>query len=60
MLVSYRPLKELVGLDLERKRFTFSELVANRDLGAIAQQAHQKELNELSHEALPHRQRQSL
>lgn len=46
VLVSYRPLKEEVGLDVERKRFTFQELMANGDLGAIARQAHQKELND--------------
>ncbi len=43
VLVSYRPLKEAVGLDLERKHFTFQELMTNGDLGAIVRQAHQKE-----------------
>ena len=46
VLVSYRPLKEATGLDIEQKHFTFQELVANQKLGAIAQQAHQKELEE--------------
>lgn len=46
VLVSYRPLKEAVGLDPERKQFTFQELMANRDLGALVKQAHQQELND--------------
>ncbi|MEM9219533.1 MAG: cytochrome c biogenesis protein CcsA [Cyanobacteria bacterium P01_F01_bin.150] len=46
VLFSYRPLKEAVGVELDRKRFTFQELVTNGNLGAIAQQAHQKELDE--------------
>ncbi|MEO1094148.1 MAG: cytochrome c biogenesis protein CcsA [Cyanobacteria bacterium J06638_28] len=46
VLVSYRPLKEASGLELERKHFTFQELMTNRDLSAIVRQAHQKELNE--------------
>jgi len=46
VLVSYRPLKELAGLDLERKHFSFQELMSNRSLAAIVQQAHQQELNE--------------
>ena len=46
ILVSYRPLKEAVGLDIEQKHFTFQELVTNKALGAIAQQAHRKELDE--------------
>jgi hypothetical protein len=32
VLVSYRPLKEAVGLDLDRKQFTFQELTTNGDL----------------------------
>ncbi|MGF1512852.1 MAG: cytochrome c biogenesis protein [Elainellaceae cyanobacterium] len=43
VLVSYRPLKEAANLDLERKQFTFQELMANRGLGAIVGQAHQKD-----------------
>lgn len=43
ILVSYRPLKQAVGLDLERKHFSFQELVANGDLGALVQQARQQE-----------------
>ncbi len=46
VLVSYRPLKEAAGIDLERKHFTFQELMANRDLAAIVSEAHRKELNE--------------
>ena len=47
VLVSYRPLKEATGLDLERKQFTFQELMANRELAAIVSEAHRKELNEI-------------
>ncbi|MEM1278507.1 MAG: cytochrome c biogenesis protein CcsA [Cyanobacteria bacterium P01_H01_bin.152] len=46
VLVSYRPLKEVAGLALERKQFTFQELMANRDLAAIVSEAHRKELND--------------
>ena len=46
VLVSYRPLKEAAGLELERKQFTFQALMANRDLAAIVSAAHRKELNE--------------
>ncbi|PSN19183.1 cytochrome C biogenesis protein [filamentous cyanobacterium CCP5] len=46
VLVSYRPLKEAVGLDLERKRFTFQELMTNGDLVGLARQAHQRQLND--------------
>ncbi|MGF1459212.1 MAG: cytochrome c biogenesis protein [Leptolyngbyaceae cyanobacterium] len=47
VLVNYRPLKEVAGLSLERKHFSFQELMANRELGTIVSSAHQKELNEL-------------
>lgn len=57
VLVSYRPLKEASGLDLERKHFTFQELMANRDLAAIVSQAHRKELNE---ETLSRNEREAL
>lgn len=57
VFVSYRPLKEAVGLDLERKHFTFQELMANGDLGVIVGQAHQKELNE---EELSRNEREAL
>lgn len=46
VLVSYRPLKEAVGLELERKHFTFQELITNSDLVALVRQAHQQQLNE--------------
>ncbi|MDA0674487.1 MAG: cytochrome c biogenesis protein CcsA [Cyanobacteria bacterium] len=46
VLVSYRPLKAAVGLDIERKQFTFQELMANRDLAALVSSAHRKELND--------------
>jgi cytochrome c-type biogenesis protein CcsB len=57
VLVSYRPLKEATGLDLERKHFTFQELMANRDLTAIVSQAHRQELNEA---ALSRNEREAL
>ncbi|MDB9527306.1 cytochrome c biogenesis protein CcsA [Oscillatoria sp. CS-180] len=57
VLVSYRPLKEAVGLDLERKHFTFRELMENRELSAIAGQAHQREINE---ETLTRNEREAL
>ena len=44
VLVSYRPLKAAVGLDLERKRFTFKELMTNAALTTVVRQAHQSEL----------------
>ena len=47
VLVSYRPLKAAVGLDVDRKQFTFSELMNNSALGALVGQAHEKELNEI-------------
>ena len=47
VLVSYRPLKQAVGLDLDRKRFTFQELMANGELGNIVQQAHKNQLNDI-------------
>ncbi|MEM9504656.1 MAG: cytochrome C biogenesis protein, partial [Cyanobacteria bacterium P01_E01_bin.43] len=46
VLVSYRPLNEVAGLALERKQFTFQELMANRDLAAIVSAAHRKDLND--------------
>ncbi|MEO0533639.1 MAG: cytochrome c biogenesis protein CcsA [Cyanobacteria bacterium P01_A01_bin.123] len=57
VLVSYRPLKAAVGLDLERKHFTFRELMTNKDLSAIVRQAHQKALND---EALDRDEREAL
>ena len=41
VLLSYRPLKERVGLDLERKYFSFSELIRS-DLATLIQNVHQK------------------
>ncbi|MGD1901109.1 MAG: cytochrome c biogenesis protein [Geitlerinemataceae cyanobacterium] len=46
VLMSYRPLKEAVGLDLERKYFTFQELMTNQSLGEIVKQAHLDELDD--------------
>ncbi|MGF1520730.1 MAG: cytochrome c biogenesis protein [Leptolyngbyaceae cyanobacterium] len=45
VLVSYRPLKEAAGLALERKHFTFQELMTNQALTRIVRQAHEKEFN---------------
>jgi len=45
VLVSYRPLKTAVGLDLERKHFSFQELMANQALGRLVRQAHAADLN---------------
>ncbi len=42
VLFNYRPLKEKLGLDPERKYFSFSELIAS-DLGQIIQTTHQKQ-----------------
>ncbi|MEL6383078.1 MAG: cytochrome c biogenesis protein CcsA [Cyanobacteria bacterium J06626_18] len=46
VLVSYRPLKEAVGLELERKHFTFQELMTNQALTKIVRQAHEKEFHD--------------
>jgi hypothetical protein len=46
VLVSYRPLKEATGLDLERKQFSFQELMTNGP--TIVRQAHQKQLSDRS------------
>ncbi len=40
VLVNYRPLKEAAVLDMDRKTFTFQELMTNPNLTAIVQQAH--------------------
>ena len=42
VLFSYRPLKEKVGLDPERKYFSFSELIRS-DLATLIQNVHQKQ-----------------
>ncbi|MDA0268236.1 MAG: cytochrome c biogenesis protein CcsA [Cyanobacteria bacterium] len=57
VLVSYRPLKEATGLDLERKQFTFQELMTNGPLTEIVRQAHQ---NQLSDRDLSRDQREAL
>jgi cytochrome c-type biogenesis protein CcsB len=44
ILFSYRPLKEDVGLDAERKYFSFRELVSSQLLAQIVNDAHQKQL----------------
>ncbi|MBP0000743.1 MAG: cytochrome c biogenesis protein CcsA [Cyanobacteria bacterium SID2] len=46
VLVSYRPLKEAVGLDLDRKHFTFQEVMANAKLGTLVRQARDAQLND--------------
>ena len=44
VLFSYRPLKEATGLDVDRKYFSFQELMGNSALGSVVQQAHADEL----------------
>ncbi|MEO0986370.1 MAG: cytochrome c biogenesis protein CcsA [Cyanobacteria bacterium J06639_14] len=46
VLVSYRPLKEAAGLDLEQKHFTFQELMRNEALTGIVRRAHEHELKD--------------
>ena len=46
VLFSYRPLKEATGLEVDRKYFSFQELMANSALGSVVQQAHADELAE--------------
>ncbi|NEO25568.1 MAG: cytochrome C biogenesis protein, partial [Kamptonema sp. SIO4C4] len=46
ILFNYRPLKEQIGLDVERKYFSFAELMRS-GLGSVVQQARQKDLNDL-------------
>ncbi|MEC4802731.1 MAG: cytochrome c biogenesis protein CcsA [Jaaginema sp. PMC 1079.18] len=46
ILFNYRPLKTAIGLDPERKYFTFAELMRS-DLGAKVQQARQKQIADL-------------
>ncbi len=46
VLVSYRPLKELAGLDLEQKHFSFATLMRNQSLGEVVRAAHQKQIDE--------------
>lgn len=46
VLVSYRPLKELAGLDLEQKHFSFETLMRNQPLGEIVRTAHRKQIDD--------------
>ncbi|MEM1251474.1 MAG: cytochrome c biogenesis protein CcsA [Cyanobacteria bacterium P01_H01_bin.21] len=46
VLVSYRPLKELAGLDLEQKHFSFETLMRNQPLGDVVRSAHSKQIDE--------------
>ncbi|MBT9315134.1 cytochrome c biogenesis protein [Leptothoe spongobia] len=46
VLVSYRPLKELAGLDLEQKHFSFETLMKNQPLGDIVRLAHRKQMDD--------------
>ena len=46
ILFSYRPLKERIGLESDRKYFTFAELITS-DLGSVVLSAKQKQANEL-------------
>ncbi|MEM9138006.1 MAG: cytochrome C biogenesis protein, partial [Cyanobacteria bacterium P01_F01_bin.42] len=43
VLVNYRPLKESVDLDLDRKHFTFQELMSNQKLVTLVKTAHELE-----------------
>ncbi|MBE9076577.1 cytochrome c biogenesis protein CcsA [Romeria aff. gracilis LEGE 07310] len=44
VLLSYRPLKEQVGLDPDQKHFSFETLMRNQALGAVVREAHQVEI----------------
>ena len=46
VLFSYRPLKEIVGLDPDQKYFSFQTLMTNQALGAVVREAHRKDLAE--------------
>ena len=46
VLFSYRPLKEIVGLDPDQKYFSFQSLMTNQALGAVVREAHRKDLAE--------------
>ena len=43
VLVSYRPLKAMAGLDVEQKRFSFETLMRNPTLGEVVRAAHRKQ-----------------
>ncbi|MEO0755642.1 MAG: cytochrome c biogenesis protein CcsA [Cyanobacteria bacterium J06648_16] len=46
VLVSYRPLKERVGLAVDQKYFSFQTLMRNGALGEVVRSAHEKQLND--------------
>lgn len=46
VLVSYRPLKELAGLAVEQKHFSFGTLMRNQPLGEVVRSAHRKQTDE--------------
>ncbi|MEO0867903.1 MAG: cytochrome c biogenesis protein CcsA, partial [Cyanobacteria bacterium J06642_11] len=46
VLVSYRPLKELAGLDIEEKHFSFATLMRNEPLAEVVRSAHRKQIDE--------------
>ncbi|NEQ50938.1 MAG: cytochrome c biogenesis protein CcsA [Leptolyngbya sp. SIO3F4] len=46
VLVSYRPLKELAGLELDQKHFSFETLMRNQPLGDVVRSAHRKQIDE--------------
>ncbi|MGB3295232.1 MAG: cytochrome C biogenesis protein, partial [Phormidesmis sp.] len=46
VLFSYRPLKEIAGLDPDQKYFSFQSLMTNQALGTVVREAHRKDLNE--------------
>ncbi|MFK8186678.1 MAG: cytochrome C biogenesis protein, partial [Phormidesmis sp.] len=45
VLFSYRPLKEMVGLDADQKHFSFQTLMTNKALGDVVREAHRKDSN---------------
>lgn len=46
VLVSYGPLKELAGLEVQQKHFSFETLMRNQPLGEVVRAAHRKEMDE--------------
>ncbi len=46
VLFSYRPLKEIIGVDPDQKYFSFQTLMTNKALGEVVREAHRKDLAE--------------
>lgn len=44
VLFSYRPLKEIIGVDPDQKYFSFQTLMTNKALGEVVREAHRKDL----------------